>query len=216
MKKTKPLDEVILVCACNSSEHQIRFLFDREDNELSCEPHLTTNRNFFGRLFYGLRYTFGYKSKYGAWDSVIIKPEDREKLRDYLGNDDKDIVSEPTAPKAEPTPKKDIVLASIKPIRDIDENEEVEINTFFGINSLKDRDYDTAQSFINDVVLHFGVEESELHDSASIGCDLGFDSLDAIELIMLAEKHFEISLPDEEIEEIREIKTLCDVIISKM
>lgn len=208
MKKTKPLDEVILVCACNSSEHQIRFLFDREDNELSCEPHLTTNRNFFGRLFYGLRYTFGYKSKYGAWDSVIIKPEDREKLRDYLGNDDKDIVSEPT-------PKKDIVLASIKPIRDIDENEVHEMNFYSGINSLKEH-YDVGQSFINEIESYFGVEESELHDSASIGCDLGFDSLDGIELIMLAEKHFEISLPDEEIEGIREIKTLCDVIISKM
>jgi len=35
-------------------------------------------------LWYGLKYAFGYRSRYGAWDEMMFKPEDLLKLREHL------------------------------------------------------------------------------------------------------------------------------------
>lgn len=78
------MSKEVFICQCNSPEHQVLFWYDQEDNELFTMPHLSTNRNFFGRLWYGLKYAFGYKSKHGAWDSTIFKDEDLKKLQAHL------------------------------------------------------------------------------------------------------------------------------------
>jgi len=78
------MERQILICKCHSLEHQIIFWYDEEDDELFCEPHLITHKSFFKRLWCGLKYAFGYKSKYGHWDSTIFKEEDLSKLRSYL------------------------------------------------------------------------------------------------------------------------------------
>lgn len=78
------MERKIMICKCHSLEHQVSFWYDEEDGDLYCEPHLTNHRNFFKRLWHGLKYAFGYKSKFGDWDSTIFEKEDLEKLRDYL------------------------------------------------------------------------------------------------------------------------------------
>lgn len=78
------IERQILICKCHSPEHQVLFWYDEEDKDLYCELHLTTHRNFFKRLWYGLKYAFGYNSRYGAWDSTIFKEEELEKLKAYL------------------------------------------------------------------------------------------------------------------------------------
>ena len=47
-----------------------------------------------------------------------------------------------------------------------------------------------------------GVEESEVTNEASFTNDLGADSLDTVELIMEFEKEFNISIPDDQAENI--------------
>ena len=47
-----------------------------------------------------------------------------------------------------------------------------------------------------------GVEESEVTPEASFTNDLGADSLDTVELIMEFEKEFNISIPDDQAENI--------------
>lgn len=78
------MERIVMICECHSLEHQVIFWYDEEDSELYCEPHLTTHRNFFKRLWRGLKYTFGYKSRFGDFDSTIFKKEDLKKLRAYL------------------------------------------------------------------------------------------------------------------------------------
>ena len=68
------------ICDCHSLEHQYSFWYDEEDNMLYVEPFLTTYNNFFKRLWYGLKYAFGYKSQYGSFDEFVVKKEDAEKL----------------------------------------------------------------------------------------------------------------------------------------
>ncbi len=52
------------------------------------------------------------------------------------------------------------------------------------------------------IVEKLGVEESEVTMEASFTNDLGADSLDTVELIMEFEKEFNISIPDEQAENI--------------
>lgn len=52
------------------------------------------------------------------------------------------------------------------------------------------------------IVDKLGVEEAEVVPEANFIQDLGADSLDTVELIMEFEKEFEVSIPDEEAENI--------------
>lgn len=52
------------------------------------------------------------------------------------------------------------------------------------------------------IVDKLGVEESEVTNEASFTNDLGADSLDTVELMMEFEKEFNISIPDDQAENI--------------
>jgi acyl carrier protein len=52
------------------------------------------------------------------------------------------------------------------------------------------------------IVEKLGVEKTEVTEEASFTNDLGADSLDTVELIMEFEKEFNISIPDDQAEQI--------------
>lgn len=52
------------------------------------------------------------------------------------------------------------------------------------------------------IVDKLGVDESEVNNEANFTNDLGADSLDTVELIMEFEKEFDLSIPDEDAENI--------------
>lgn len=52
------------------------------------------------------------------------------------------------------------------------------------------------------IVEKLGVDESDITPEASFTNDLGADSLDTVELIMEFEKEFDLTIPDEEAENI--------------
>lgn len=55
------------------------------------------------------------------------------------------------------------------------------------------------------IVDKLGVDESEVSPEASFTNDLGADSLDTVELIMEFEKEFDISIPDDQAENIQTV-----------
>ncbi|MCB9081282.1 MAG: acyl carrier protein [Lewinellaceae bacterium] len=55
------------------------------------------------------------------------------------------------------------------------------------------------------IVEKLGVDESEVTPEASFTSDLGADSLDTVELIMEFEKEFDVSIPDEQAENIQTV-----------
>lgn len=60
------------------------------------------------------------------------------------------------------------------------------------------------------IVDKLGVDESEVTREASFTNDLGADSLDTVELIMEFEKEFDISIPDEQAENIQTVGQAVD------
>ncbi|MDP6933935.1 MAG: acyl carrier protein, partial [Myxococcota bacterium] len=57
-----------------------------------------------------------------------------------------------------------------------------------------------------------GVGEDEIVPDASFIDDLGADSLDIVELVMLIEKEFDIEIPDEDAEKISTVQHAIDYI----
>lgn len=73
----------LFVCKCEDVEHQIIFSwFDEPDeHELYAAVHLAPVRNPLKRIWYAIKYIFGYKCKYGAFEEFIFRVEDIWKLR---------------------------------------------------------------------------------------------------------------------------------------
>ena len=64
---------------------------------------------------------------------------------------------------------------------------------------------DIAEKVKSIVVEKLGVEASEVTPEASFTNDLGADSLDTVELIMEFEKEFNVSIPDDQAENIQTV-----------
>jgi len=76
--------EHLLICSCESKEHQIIISFDKEDNLMYATIHLH-KFGFWRRLIHGIHYIFGKKSTYGDFDDFIFRKQDADKLID-IGN----------------------------------------------------------------------------------------------------------------------------------
>lgn len=77
----KPDNEILLLCDCSSDEHQLIVRWDDDDNEVYVSVHLATYRGFWKRLWHGLKYAFGHKSRYGSFDEIILRKEDADNLQ---------------------------------------------------------------------------------------------------------------------------------------
>jgi hypothetical protein len=78
------MERKIFVCECSSLEHQVSFWYDEDENTLYVETHLVTHKNFFKRLWVGLKYAFGYKSRFGEWDEILLDPKSQKELYQWL------------------------------------------------------------------------------------------------------------------------------------
>lgn len=77
----KKINRELFICSCHSTEHQIIVTY--EDDEINgvkypilyIHTHLN-KKPFWKRLKYGIKYIFGYQSRYGAFDEFIVNPDD--------------------------------------------------------------------------------------------------------------------------------------------
>lgn len=80
----------LFICDCENTEHQIIFSWFEDDDvaNVYATIHLC-KKSFWKRLKYGIKYIFGYKCRYGAFDEFIFCPDDARKLKKiarWLGN----------------------------------------------------------------------------------------------------------------------------------
>lgn len=66
------------------------------------------------------------------------------------------------------------------------------------------------------IVDKLGVDEEEVTHEANFTNDLGADSLDTVELIMEFEKEFDISIPDEDAENIATVGNAVEYLQDKI
>ena len=75
----KELDEHI-ICGCYNVEHSIFFRTIDGDADVYMSIHLVP-LPFFKRLINGIKYIFGYRSKYGDFDEIIITKSAKSDLK---------------------------------------------------------------------------------------------------------------------------------------
>jgi hypothetical protein len=77
--------EEFFLCACHSPEHQVLLIGfaseDERERELYLTIHLSQYKGFFGRLWGAIKYIFGYRSKYGDFDTWLLRPDDAERFK---------------------------------------------------------------------------------------------------------------------------------------
>jgi len=88
MRDIKNTKQHFIECDCGDSEHQMLFQYfiddEKWDKPIFLSVHLRTWRNFFRRFWDGIRYIFGYKSRYGAFDEVMLYKDEISNLIEYL------------------------------------------------------------------------------------------------------------------------------------
>lgn len=74
---------------------------------------------------------------------------------------------------------------------------------------------DLASKVTSIIVEKLGVDEADITPEASFTNDLGADSLDTVELIMEFEKEFDLTIPDEEAENIATVGDAINYLTEK-
>lgn len=86
------MTEELLLCQCGDPAHQLIIYYDNdpESPAVYVSVHLSPERNFFKRLWRGIKYIFfNQRSIYGDFDEIILRPSDVDKLQkavDVLDN----------------------------------------------------------------------------------------------------------------------------------
>jgi hypothetical protein len=75
------MKDEIIICECGNAEHQwIIRQFDDCDDCIFVHVHLQMPRSFWRRVVYAFRYLFGYRSRYGAFDEIILSRQHAEQF----------------------------------------------------------------------------------------------------------------------------------------
>lgn len=88
----------VLICACNSPEHQLLFFkvedieYDKTWKNIYIRVHLN-KRPFWSRVKYAIAYIFGHQCSFGAFDEFIID-EDNYKQFKQIGEFFEDVTKQ--------------------------------------------------------------------------------------------------------------------------
>jgi acyl carrier protein len=78
-------------------------------------------------------------------------------------------------------------------------------------------DMGEIETKVKDIIAEeLGVEREKLTNEASFMEDLGADSLDTVELVMVFEKEFGLEIPDEDSEKLRTVGDVLKYLHTKM
>ena len=88
MKNNKGMEQQLFVCDCGDVSHQfiVSWYPDDEDwnDELYIQVHLNQSMGFWKRLWHSIKYVFGYKCRFGAFDEILLNKNDAKRLQAEL------------------------------------------------------------------------------------------------------------------------------------
>jgi len=76
---------IIAGCDCGTPEHYVHLAYwnDEEWPELFFQFRLKGG-GFFYRVWRAIQYVFGYHSRYGEWDEIVLTPKDARVVAEFL------------------------------------------------------------------------------------------------------------------------------------
>lgn len=76
----------IFKCVCSTHDHHFFLTENLEYKEIYLSVHLSPFYSFFKRICHGIKYIFGFRSRFGDYSETILNVEEVEKLRDSLND----------------------------------------------------------------------------------------------------------------------------------
>lgn len=75
-------------CECGDISHSARFTLFHDDSypELYIDVYLNQYRGFFKRVWTAIKYVFGYRSKFGHFDSISFRRKDIPRLKELMNS----------------------------------------------------------------------------------------------------------------------------------
>lgn len=84
MEKSNEAVNELFICQCHNTEHQLIFSYLPDEKIVYMNVHLITEHNIFKRIWYAIKYIFGYRSMYGHFDEFIFNSKDVDKLQNIV------------------------------------------------------------------------------------------------------------------------------------
>lgn len=75
------MEQKYIQCSCYADEHTLKFIVDED---IIYVTHFLNNFSFFKRLWFGIKYIFGYKCRYGHFDETILDRKRIKELKIFL------------------------------------------------------------------------------------------------------------------------------------
>ena len=79
-------ENLFIPCICGHPEHQLQFsilTWNDAPPEMVIQPFLSS-LPFHKRVWHGIKYIFGYKSKYGHFGEIQISKESAQEIKEYM------------------------------------------------------------------------------------------------------------------------------------
>lgn len=87
MNTNKNVEE-FFVCECSDITHQMLYTdFPNADGSYDVaylEIHMAQSEPWYKRIWIAIKYVFGYRTKYGHWDTILFKDADLIRFRNAL------------------------------------------------------------------------------------------------------------------------------------
>jgi len=75
---------------------------------------------------------------------------------------------------------------------------------------------DMKKRIVEIIATQLGIDQADITPQANVVDDLGADSLDVVELIMALEEEFNLEIPDEEAEKIKNVQDIFSYLESAL
>ena len=77
-------NNIIIICNCESIEHQVQITYDERHDEFLMTFHLQYRENIFHRIWVAIKYILGHRSKYGEWDEIVFNTSMARMIAEFL------------------------------------------------------------------------------------------------------------------------------------
>ena len=75
-------------CECGSDEHRLIFTYEHAERDwpagITASVFLHQYNGFWKRCWIAIKYIFGYKCKYGHFDTFMLRHEDAKRLKNLV------------------------------------------------------------------------------------------------------------------------------------
>ena len=73
----------VILCTCMCPEHNIIYIKDPDDSEVWLH-FMLTKQAWYKRIWLGIKYIFGYQSRYGMYGEMLITEANVDRLEDII------------------------------------------------------------------------------------------------------------------------------------